>query len=187
MSALLRSARCGAECGQLDLASVPYTALRYVSLDPAPPPRPAPATYTLPPTLHDIAAFYSGDVASHIYQYLLISTNTHTISADPGPEADLLGLVLARLELVAGSSRPQQGHVIKERAGHKEARPDPGHQHLAPPARPRRQAKVTQAKMTHTKVAQPAAAKTKVTQPAAANTRAKPRSKWPEVQVSIKL
>ena len=75
VSALLRSARCGAECGQLDLASVPYTALRYVSLDPAPPPRPAPATYTLPPTLHDIAAFYSGDVASHICQYLLISTN----------------------------------------------------------------------------------------------------------------
>ena len=88
---------------------------------------------------------------------------------------------------MAGSSRPQQGHVIKERAGHKEARPDPGHHHLAPPARPRRQAKVAQAKMTHTKVAQPAAAKTKVTQPAAANTRAKPRSKWPEVQVSTEL
>ena len=77
VSALLRSARCGAECGQLDLASVPYTALRYVSLDPAPPPPPPPATYTLPPTLHDIAAFYSGDVASHIYQYLLISTNIY--------------------------------------------------------------------------------------------------------------
>ena len=83
---------------------------------------------------------------------------------------------------MAGSSRPQQGHVIKERAGHREARPDPGHQHLAPPARPRRQAKVT-----HTKVAQPKVTHTKVPQPSAANTRAKPRSKWPEVQVSTEL
>ena len=47
--------------------------------------------------------------------------------------------------------------------------------------------KVAQPKVTHTKVAQPAAANTKVTQPAAANTKAKPRSKWPEVQVSTEL
>ena len=70
-----------------------------------------------------------------------------------------------------------------------EARHDPGHQHLAPPARPRRhdrqvqpsrevaQGWVTQAKVTHTKV---------LTKPAA-NTRTKPRSKWPEVQVSTEL
>ena len=42
--------------------------------------------------------------------------------------------------------------------------------------------KVAQPKVTHTKVAQ-----AKVAQPAAANTRAKPRSKWPEVQVSTEL
>ena len=75
-----------------------------------------------------------------------------------------------------------------------EARPDPSqHQHLAPPARPRRQgreathpkvtkAQATQAKMTHTKITQ-----AKVNTKPSANTRTKPRSKWPEVQVSTEL
>ena len=70
-----------------------------------------------------------------------------------------------------------------------EARPDPSqHQHLAPPARPRRQGrevthpKVTQGWVTRTKITQ-----TKVTTKPSANTRTKPRSKWPEVQVSTEL
>ena len=70
-----------------------------------------------------------------------------------------------------------------------EARPDPSqHQHLAPPARPRRQGReATHPKVTHTKMAQAKVTLAKVTTKPAANTRTKPRSKWPEVQVSTEL
>ena len=65
-----------------------------------------------------------------------------------------------------------------------EARPDPSqHQLLAPPARPRRQGReATQAQVTQARVTQ-----AKVTTKPASNTRTKPRSKWPEVQVSTEL
>ena len=68
-----------------------------------------------------------------------------------------------------------------------EARHDPNqHQLLAPPRRhgthlqPSRE--VTQARVTQGWLTQ-----AKVTTKPAANTRAKPRSKWPEVQVSTEL